>query len=68
MSRNRGENRYIISYNGELYNTLELRQDLEARGYTFLTRNSDTEALLLAYMEWGPACLERWNLCLCYLG
>ncbi len=61
MSRNRGKNRYIISYNGELYNTLELRRDLEARGYTFLTRNSDTEALLLAYMEWGPACLERCN-------
>jgi asparagine synthase (glutamine-hydrolysing) len=44
-----------------LYNTLDLRRELEALGVVFLTRNSDTEVLLMAYMEWGPACIERLN-------
>lgn len=61
MIRRRGERAYTIAYNGELYNTLELRQELEARGCIFLTGNSDTEVLLMAYMEWGPACVERLN-------
>lgn len=61
MTRRRGESTYTTVYNGELYNTSELRQELEARGHIFLTRNSDTETLLLAYMEWGPACVERFN-------
>lgn len=61
MTRRRGERTYTITYNGELYNTLELRRELEARGHTFLTRNSDTEVLLVAYMEWGTACVERFN-------
>lgn len=52
---------FTISYNGELYNTLELRQELAKRGYSFLTDNSDTEVLLLAYIEWKEACLERLN-------
>lgn len=61
MTRQRGERIYTITYNGELYNTAELRQELEARGHNFLTRNSDTEALLMAYIEWGPACVHRFN-------
>ncbi|MCL6635537.1 MAG: asparagine synthase (glutamine-hydrolyzing), partial [Peptococcaceae bacterium] len=61
MTRRSGERAYTITYNGELYNTLELRRELEARGHTFFTRNSDTEVLLVAYMEWGPACVERLN-------
>ena len=61
MTRRRGERVFTIVYNGELYNTLELRRELEARGHRFLTRNSDTEALLTAYMEWGPSCVERFN-------
>lgn len=60
MVRRRGEHTYVIVYNGELYNTPELRRALEARGHSFLGR-SDTEALLLGFMEWGPACLERLN-------
>lgn len=60
MVRHKGECSCVITYNGELYNTPELRQDLEARGYTFRT-NCDTEVLLTAYMEWGPACVERFN-------
>lgn len=60
MIRYRGEYPYVIIYNGELYNTLELRRDLENRGYSFHT-NSDTEVLLTAYMEWGPECVEKFN-------
>lgn len=61
MTRKRGDRIYTITYNGELYNTPDLRRELESRGHTFLTRNSDTEALLLAYMEWGAGCVERFN-------
>jgi asparagine synthase (glutamine-hydrolysing) len=61
MTRRRGEREYTVTYNGELYNTLELRRELESRGHIFLTRNSDTEVLLIAYMEWGTACVDRFN-------
>lgn len=61
MTRRLGGRVYTVTYNGELYNTLELRQELEDRGHTFLSRNSDTEVLLVAYMEWGPDCVERFN-------
>lgn len=46
-----------ITYNGEIYNYLELRRDLES-GYEFRTQ-SDTEVLLAAYQRWGDACLDR---------
>jgi asparagine synthase (glutamine-hydrolysing) len=48
-----------ITYNGELYNHLELRAILDKK-YPFRSR-CDTETLLWAYVEWGPACLERCN-------
>jgi asparagine synthase (glutamine-hydrolysing) len=60
MVRRRGEREYVLVYNGELYNTPELRRDLEARGHVF-RGHSDTEALLLAYIEWGADCLPRLN-------
>ncbi|BBB93507.1 asparagine synthase (glutamine-hydrolyzing) [Methylomusa anaerophila] len=60
MIRYRGEQRFVITYNGELYNTPELRQDLESRGYIFTTR-CDTEVLLTAFIEWGSACVEKFN-------
>lgn len=60
MVRRRGDKTYVITYNGELYNTPDLRRELEARGHFFLG-HSDTEALLLSYIEWGPGCVERFN-------
>ncbi|MCL8207689.1 MAG: asparagine synthase (glutamine-hydrolyzing) [Actinomycetia bacterium] len=60
MSAQRGGMRYTLVYNGELYNTDELRADLAARGHRFHGW-SDTEVLLHAYMEWGPEALERLN-------
>ncbi|MEM7130472.1 MAG: asparagine synthase (glutamine-hydrolyzing) [Chloroflexota bacterium] len=49
-----------IVYNGELYNFLDLRPQLEAKGHCFKTR-SDTEVVLHAYEEWGVECLHRFN-------
>ena len=47
-----------IVFNGEIYNHRLLRQELEARGYRFRTQ-SDTEAILHAYEEYGPGCVDR---------
>ncbi|AXG81936.1 asparagine synthase (glutamine-hydrolyzing) [Streptomyces paludis] len=52
--------RYAICFNGELYNYLELREELRALGRPFRTR-SDTEVVLQAWIQWGPACLPRFN-------
>lgn len=52
--------RYTIVYNGELYNTDELRRNLKRLGHTFDT-SSDTEVLLKSYAEWGADCLEKLN-------
>src|SRR5271169_1428483 len=49
-----------IVFNGEIYNYVELRPELEARGHRFAT-TSDTEVLLHAYEEYGPKCMERFN-------
>ena len=54
------DDRSVITYNGEIYNYLELRDDLRQRGYQFHT-TSDTEVLLAAYDCWGPRCVERLN-------
>ncbi|QGG49456.1 asparagine synthase (glutamine-hydrolyzing) [Lysinibacillus pakistanensis] len=51
---------YVITYNGELYNTEELRKELQNRGYTFTT-HSDTEVLLTAYIEWKEQCVDFFN-------
>lgn len=54
------DGRYVISYNGEIYNFLELRKELEARGCRFRSR-TDTEVLLQAFAVWGLAALNRLN-------
>lgn len=51
---------YTLVYNGELYNTEELRRDLERLGHRFLG-HSDTEVVLHSYVQWGEGCLERFN-------
>lgn len=52
--------RYVITYNGEVYNHSELRVELEALGYTFVS-HTDTEVILAAYDAWGSDCLQRFN-------
>ncbi|MDE6730217.1 MAG: asparagine synthase (glutamine-hydrolyzing), partial [Oscillospiraceae bacterium] len=51
---------YTIIYNGELYNTQELRKDLETKGCQFRT-NSDTEVILQAYAVYGADCVKKCN-------
>ncbi len=60
MRLNHGGNTYVIVYNGELYNTEDIRLELLAKGHTF-DGWSDTEVLLHAFAEWDEACLERLN-------
>ena len=52
------DGRYAIVFNGEIYNYVELRAELEATGRSFHTR-TDTEVLLAAYAEWGIAALRK---------
>ncbi|AXA80007.1 MULTISPECIES: asparagine synthase (glutamine-hydrolyzing) [Achromobacter] len=55
-----GDGRYSLTYNGELYNYRELREELEAKGYRFGS-TSDTEVVLYALAAWGKAALTRFN-------
>lgn len=54
------DGRFVLSYNGEVYNYQELRLALEARGHRFRSQ-TDTEVVLHALAEWGTAALERFN-------
>lgn len=53
-------NKYVVVYNGELYNTEDLRAELKDIGYHFKSY-SDTEVLLTSYIEWGEKCPEHFN-------
>ncbi len=55
MSQNQ---RYCISFNGEIYNYIEIRQELIELGCHFISQ-SDTEVLLTAFVQWGSSCLDR---------
>lgn len=55
-----GGETYTIVYNGELYNTPELRAQLEQEGVVFQT-HCDTEVVLQSYAHWGPRCVEQCN-------
>jgi asparagine synthase (glutamine-hydrolysing) len=54
------QQRYWIVYNGEVYNYLELRAELQAAGHQFGSQ-SDTEVILAAYSQWGAECFSRFN-------
>ena len=60
MSLNWNKDTYTIVYNGELYNTDELRSLLQKIGHTFIG-HSDTEVVLHAYAQWSDACVDRFN-------
>lgn len=49
---------FVLVFNGEIYNHVDLRSELVARGHKFRT-SCDTEVLLHAFMEWDTACIER---------
>ncbi len=58
MTANAGDNRYTIVYNGELYNTAEVRREI---GENEFETSSDTEVVLRSYMKWGEACVDHFN-------
>lgn len=54
------DGRYVVVFNGEIYNYVELREELNALGHSFRS-NTDTEVLLYSYIEWGEDCLDKFN-------
>jgi asparagine synthase (glutamine-hydrolysing) len=54
------EGRYVIIHNGELYNFVEIKKELQQKGYSFHS-NSDTEVIVAAYHQWGKDCLEKFD-------
>jgi asparagine synthase (glutamine-hydrolysing) len=54
------EGRLWITYNGEIYNYLEIRAQLESLGHTFRSA-TDTEVILRAYRQWGASCVDRFK-------
>lgn len=53
-------NELVISYNGEIYNYIELREELKSLGHHFESE-SDTEVILASYLQWGKECLKKLN-------
>ena len=60
MTVKHGENEYTLIYNGELYNTDEVRNELKAHGHKFLG-HSDTEVVLKAFIQWKDECVNKFN-------
>jgi asparagine synthase (glutamine-hydrolysing) len=54
------DGKYTIAYNGEVYNYIEIKEELRNEGYVFRTK-SDTEVILAAYDRWGYDCVKRFN-------
>ena len=54
------DERYVLIFNGEVYNYIELREELKAKGHTFRS-GTDSEVILAAYREWGEQMLHRFN-------
>ena len=55
---NHKNRKFVIVFNGEIYNFQEIKMDLEAKGYKFFSK-SDTEVLLASYLEWGYECVNH---------
>ena len=55
MSYPYSSGRYVLSFNGEIYNFVELREELKTKGYEFRS-DSDSEVVLASYMEWKEKC------------
>ncbi len=53
-------NRYTIVHNGEIYNYVELKEELQKKGYSFQSR-SDTEVILASYDCWGDECVDHFD-------
>lgn len=60
MTFNFNDRKYTVVYNGELYNTDEIRRELEVLGYSF-RGHSDTEVLLKSFVQWGKDCVNKLN-------
>lgn len=60
MEYRREDEHYVLVYNGELYNTDEVRDELINKGYSFIG-HSDTEVVLKAYAEYKEKCVEKFN-------
>ena len=54
------DKRYVLSYNGEIYNFKELRSELELKGYQFKSQ-TDSEVVLYAFANWGIDCVKKFN-------
>lgn len=52
--------RYTITFNGEIYNYIEIREILKKKGHVFVSK-SDTEVILNSFIEWGDSCLNKFN-------
>jgi len=51
----------IILFNGEIYNSKDIRKNLESKGYSFKSINSDTETVLISYIEWGENMFQKFD-------
>ena len=54
------DGRYWMTYNGEIFNFIEVREELQQLGHAFKS-DTDTEVILAAYAQWGKACLDKFN-------
>jgi asparagine synthase (glutamine-hydrolysing) len=59
------KNGIVLTYNGEIYNFKDLREQLQKEGYVFTT-TSDTEVIIQSYKKWGLACLQYFNGCFAF--
>ena len=55
-----GDGHFVLTFNGEIYNFIEIRNELSKEGYEF-SSDSDSEVLLAAFIEWGEKCLDKFN-------